>query len=220
MPSLLLHVKTGVHKLWKRKTFTIRQRSKYSFESKCHCCFFPKSRALNETSQVTQCCKWPFGSIHHQLLLNCNYLFSFDDTKPITSIPVPPSQEAKIISQADKPLGQPLVRRNPTSTLFERTEGDTFWIFFLICQSFDMFGWAAHRPCLAREADTSSASVDSCGESVMLMLPEEDTLLRRRGDPSVEMLGDLYTISAPWSVRALACSRKFSLWLSIWWEEG
>lgn len=66
-----------------------------------------------------------------------------------------------------------------------------------------------HKPCLAREADTWSASVDSCGESAMLMLPEEDMVLSCWGESSKE------TISAPWSVRALAVSRKFSLWLSI-----
>lgn len=66
-----------------------------------------------------------------------------------------------------------------------------------------------HKPCLASEADTWSASVDSCGESAMLMLPEEDTVLSCWGESSKEM------ISAPWSVRALAVSRKFSLWLSI-----
>ncbi|KAJ8254553.1 hypothetical protein COCON_G00211650 [Conger conger] len=63
---------------------------------------------------------------------------------------------------------------------------------------------AIHRPCLASEAETWSASVDSCGESVMLMLPEEETLLRGRGEPPS---GDLQsTISArgqcgPWPVR-------------------
>lgn len=66
-----------------------------------------------------------------------------------------------------------------------------------------------HKPCLAREADTWSASVESCGESVMLRLPEEDTVLSCWGESSREM------ISAPWSVRALADSRKLSLWLSI-----
>lgn len=49
----------------------------------------------------------------------------------------------------------------------------------------------------------------------MLMLPVEETLLRRRGEASPEMVGDLYTISAPWSVLALAFSRKVSLWVSI-----
>lgn len=66
-----------------------------------------------------------------------------------------------------------------------------------------------HKPCLASEADTWSASVESCGESAMLMLPEELTVLSWWGESSKE------TISAPWSVRALALSRKLSLWLSI-----
>lgn len=66
-----------------------------------------------------------------------------------------------------------------------------------------------HKPCLASEADTWSASVESCGESAMLMLPEELTVLSCWGESSNE------TISAPWSVRALADSRKLSLWLSI-----
>lgn len=44
----------------------------------------------------------------------------------------------------------------------------------------------------------------------MLMLPEDDTVLSWWGESSKE------TISAPWSVRALAVSRKLSLWLSIW----
>lgn len=71
-------------------------------------------------------------------------------------------------------------------------------------------GWEGlHKPCLAREAETWSASVDSWGESVMLMLPEDDTVLSWWGESSKE------TISAPWSVRALAVSRKVSLWLSI-----
>lgn len=69
--------------------------------------------------------------------------------------------------------------------------------------------WCIHKPCLAREADTWSASVESCGDSAMLMLPEEDTVLSWWGESSKE------TISAPWSVRALADSRKVSLWLSI-----
>lgn len=72
-----------------------------------------------------------------------------------------------------------------------------------------------HKPCLAREADTSSARVASCGESTMSMLPVEDTLLRCRGEVSPDTTGDLYTISAPWSVLALAFSRKVSLWVSI-----
>ncbi|KAJ0060366.1 hypothetical protein NL108_010167 [Boleophthalmus pectinirostris] len=59
-----------------------------------------------------------------------------------------------------------------------------------------------HKPCLASEADTWSASVDSCGESAMLRLPEDDMVLSCCGDSSREM------ISAPWSVRALAVSRK------------
>lgn len=72
-------------------------------------------------------------------------------------------------------------------------------------------GWEGlHKPCLAREAETWSASVDSWGESAMLMLPEDDTVLSWWGESSKE------TISAPWSVRALAVSRKVSLWLSIW----
>lgn len=49
----------------------------------------------------------------------------------------------------------------------------------------------------------------------MSMLPVEDTLLRCRGDVSPDTTGDLYTISAPWSVLALAFSRKVSLWVSI-----
>lgn len=74
---------------------------------------------------------------------------------------------------------------------------------------------ADHKPCLAREADTSSASVASWDESTMSMLPVEDTLLRCLGDVSPDTTGDLYTISAPWSVLALAFSRKVSLWVSI-----
>lgn len=73
-----------------------------------------------------------------------------------------------------------------------------------------MMRWLlVHKPCLAREADTWSASVESCGESVMLRLPEDDTVLSWRGESSRE------TISAPWSVRALAVSRNVSLWDSI-----
>lgn len=72
-------------------------------------------------------------------------------------------------------------------------------------------GRSDHRPCLAREAVTWSASVDSCGDSLMLMLPEEETLLRGRGEPSADTQGDLTTMSAPWSVRAFACSRNVSL---------
>lgn len=49
----------------------------------------------------------------------------------------------------------------------------------------------------------------------MSMLPVDDTLLRWRGDVSPDTTGDLYTISAPWSVLALAFSRKVSLWVSI-----
>lgn len=70
-------------------------------------------------------------------------------------------------------------------------------------------GRGLHKPCLASEADTWSASVDSWGGSVMLMLPEDETVLSCCGESSSE------TISAPWSVRALADSRKLSLWLSI-----
>lgn len=46
------------------------------------------------------------------------------------------------------------------------------------------------------------------------MLPAED----RRGEvPPVSTPGEwVMTISAPWSTRALAVSRKDSLWLSIW----
>lgn len=43
----------------------------------------------------------------------------------------------------------------------------------------------------------------------MLMLPEEDTVLSWWSESSKD------TISAPWSVRALAVSRKVSLWDSI-----
>lgn len=57
------------------------------------------------------------------------------------------------------------------------------------------------------------------------MLPEEETLLRRRGDATLDLPGDCVMISAPWSTRAFACSLKFSFWLSIltlpppgtWW---
>ncbi len=52
-----------------------------------------------------------------------------------------------------------------------------------------------------------------CGGSAMLMLPEEETVLRSCGDSSRD------TISAPWSVRALACSRNISLCDSIWEKE-
>lgn len=48
----------------------------------------------------------------------------------------------------------------------------------------------------------------------MLMLPEEDTVLSWWGESSKD------TISAPWSVRALAVSRKVSLWDSICEEVG
>lgn len=34
-----------------------------------------------------------------------------------------------------------------------------------------------HKPCLASEALTSSARVESCGGSAMLMLPEDETVL-------------------------------------------
>lgn len=69
--------------------------------------------------------------------------------------------------------------------------------------------WSNHKPCLASDADTWSARVESCGGSAMLMLPEEETVLRPCGDSSRD------TISAPWSVRALACSRNISLCDSI-----
>lgn len=48
----------------------------------------------------------------------------------------------------------------------------------------------SHKPCLAREAETWSASVASCGDSIMLMLPVEDMLLSRQGEPSLEGVGD------------------------------
>lgn len=72
----------------------------------------------------------------------------------------------------------------------------------------------AHKPCLARAAVTSCASVESWGDSRRLMLPAEDS----RGEvPPVSTPGVwVTTISAPWSTRALADSRKDSLWLSIW----
>lgn len=73
--------------------------------------------------------------------------------------------------------------------------------------------WSNHKPCLASDADTWSARVESCGGSAMLMLPEEETVLRPCGDSSRD------TISAPWSVRALACSRNISLCDSIWKRE-
>lgn len=67
---------------------------------------------------------------------------------------------------------------------------------------------------MARAAVTSWASVDSCGDSSRLMLPADD----KWGDvPPVSSPGEwVTTISAPWSTRALAVSRKVSLWLSIW----
>lgn len=74
--------------------------------------------------------------------------------------------------------------------------------------------WSNHRPCLAREAETWSASIDSGGVSVMFWLPGDDTLLRRRAGEPPAMIST-GTISAPWSVRAFAVSRKLSLWLSI-----
>lgn len=83
--------------------------------------------------------------------------------------------------------------------------------FVLVWRWLRRSGRSNHRPCLASEAVTWSASVDSCGDSFMLMLPEEETLLRGRGEPSADMQGDLTTMSAPWSVRAFACSRNISL---------
>lgn len=76
----------------------------------------------------------------------------------------------------------------------------------------------AYKPCLARAAVTSWASVESWGDSRRLMLPAED----RRGEvPPVSAPGEwVTTISAPWSTRALADSRKLSLWLSIWHKES
>lgn len=70
-----------------------------------------------------------------------------------------------------------------------------------------------YRPCLARAAVTSCASVASCGDSSRLMLPAEE----RRGEvPPVSPEGEwVTTISAPWSTRAFAVSRNDSLWLSI-----
>lgn len=87
-----------------------------------------------------------------------------------------------------------------------------FFKFFFLCVS------GAHKPCLARAAVTSCAKVDRWGDSVMLMLPLED----RRGEvPPVSIPGEwVTTISAPWSTRALADSRKLSLWLSIYLVGG
>lgn len=85
---------------------------------------------------------------------------------------------------------------------------------------------SVHKPCLARAAETSSARVSNCGDSIMLRLPEEDRWLSRRrgGDSSPDRPGDWMTISAPWSTLALAWSRNVSLWLSIYsiklvWKE-
>lgn len=72
-----------------------------------------------------------------------------------------------------------------------------------------------HNPCLARAAVTSSARVASWGDSSRLMLPEDETLLSLRGEAMLDLPGDCVMISAPWSTRALACSLKFSFWLSI-----
>lgn len=72
-----------------------------------------------------------------------------------------------------------------------------------------------HKPCLARAAVTSSARVASWGDSSRLMLPEDETLLSLRGEATLDLPGDCVMISAPWSTRALACSLKFSFWLSI-----
>lgn len=72
-----------------------------------------------------------------------------------------------------------------------------------------------HKPCLASAAVTSSAKVASWGDSSRLMLPDEETLLSRRGDATLDLPGDCVMISAPWSTRALACSLKFNFWLSI-----
>lgn len=47
------------------------------------------------------------------------------------------------------------------------------------------------------------------------MLPEDETLLSLRGEATLDLPGDCVMISAPWSTRALACSLKFSFWLSI-----
>lgn len=96
------------------------------------------------------------------------------------------------------------------------------WIlfaFFVVVIVAVVLNWSpkrrqpAHKPCLARAAVTSWASVESCGDSRRLMLPAED----RRGEvPPVSIPGEwVTTISAPWSTRALADSRKVSLWLSI-----
>lgn len=76
-------------------------------------------------------------------------------------------------------------------------------------------GLGAHKPCLAKAAVTSSARVASCGDSSMLMLPEEDRWLWRCGDTVPDGPGDWVTISAPWSTRALAVSLNDTLWLSI-----
>ncbi len=75
--------------------------------------------------------------------------------------------------------------------------------------------WGIHKPCLARAAVTSSASVSSCGDSSMLMLPDEDMWLCRWGEVPPDSPSVSITISAPWSTRALATSRKISFWLSI-----
>lgn len=83
-----------------------------------------------------------------------------------------------------------------------------------------------HKPCLARAAVTSSARVANWGDSSRLMLPVEEPLLIRRGvAAALDWPGDSLMISAPWSTRALADSRKCSFWLSIlifpppgvWW---
>lgn len=76
----------------------------------------------------------------------------------------------------------------------------------------------AHKPCLASAADTSSAKVTNCGDSTMLRLPEDDRWLSWWcwGEASPDRPGDWTRISAPWSTRAFAWSRKLSRWLSIW----
>lgn len=90
---------------------------------------------------------------------------------------------------------------------------------FIVGKVLQVVGWQSrgwlgvYRPCLARAAVTSCASVASCGDSSWLRLPAEE----RRGEvPPSSPAGEwVTTISAPWSTRAFAVSRNVSLWLSI-----
>lgn len=77
---------------------------------------------------------------------------------------------------------------------------------------------SVHKPCSARAAVTSSARVANWGDSSTLRLPQDDGLLSRWcwGETRLDRPGDRTMVSAPWSTRAVAWSRKICPWLSIY----